>query len=155
MRRLLDLLALGVVIVLLLGLLHFNRRHSEREHAIEATRLSVERIQAEVNLLRALRTVGMNDAGHPIRVDSGWFDGELPVNLLLGHRERWIDLAGPGEMMRSHPRVWQVDPASGSEAMFWYNPVQGVVRARVPEQSTPEEARILYAQVNGLDRELD
>ncbi|MBM4105534.1 MAG: hypothetical protein FJ257_04465 [Phycisphaerae bacterium] len=149
MRRLLDLIALGVVVLILLGMVMSINHGKRREQAIEAARLSVERIQAEVNLLRALGSVETNDRGHPAGVDPSWFDGELPMNPLLPAGQRWMDLAKPGETLRRHPRAWEVE--EGDEAMFWYNPVQGVVRARVPRQATPEETRRLYAEVNGLE----
>jgi hypothetical protein len=50
--------------------------------------------------------------------------------------------------------VWQVEQG-GDEAMFWYNPMQGVVRARVPAQRSKEMARELYTQVNNLGAELE
>ena len=37
----------------------------------------------------------------------------------------------------------------GRGAMFWYNPVRGIVRARVPDQTTDESTLSLYEQVNG------
>ena len=37
----------------------------------------------------------------------------------------------------------------GRGAMFWYNPMKGIVRARVPETASDEAARALYAEVNG------
>lgn len=153
MRRLLDLIALGVVIVLLLGaVLHLNHQR-RRDHAVESARLAVERIQAEINLLQAVgRAAVRHDASRG--VDPTWFDGELPLNPLLAEQSRWMDVASPAEAMRRHPRIWQVEEG-GEEAMFWYNPMQGVVRARVPAQRSREQARELYTQVNGLGAELD
>ncbi len=65
-----------------------------------------------------------------------------------------MDVATTAEAMRRHPRVWQVEQG-GDEAMFWYNPMQGVVRARVPVQRSKEMARELYTQVNNLGAELE
>jgi hypothetical protein len=148
MRRLLDLIALGLLIVLLLGVVFHHRASAAQDRSVRMARLSVDRIQAEIDLLRALGTVRINEAGHPIVVDPRWFEGELPLNPLLSGDRRWLDLAKPGEITRRHPRVWQVE--EGGEAMFWYNPVQGVVRARVPRQQNDERARRLYAEVNGV-----
>jgi hypothetical protein len=148
MRRLLDLITMCLLLLLLLGVVFHNRVDPSQEHAVRAARLSVDRIQAEIDLLRALGTVRTNDSGHPVVVDPRWFDGELPLNPLLSGERRWLDLAKPGEITRRHPLVWQVE--DGGEAMFWYNPVLGVVRARVPRQETEEGARRLYAEVNGV-----
>lgn len=148
MRRLLDLIALGLLIVLLLGVVFHHRASAKQEQSVRMARLSVDRIQAEVDLLRALGRVRTNESGHPVGVDPRWFEGELPLNPLLADGRPWLDLAKPGEITRRHPWVWQVD--DGGEAMFWYNPVQGVVRARVPRQQSEERARRLYAEVNGV-----
>ncbi len=153
MRRLLDLIALGVVIVLLLvAVLHLNHQR-RRDEAVSAARLAVERIQAEINLLQAIgKAADRHDASRG--VDPTWFDGELPLNPLLVEQSRWMDVATASEAMRRHPRVWQVEEG-GDQAMFWYNPMQGVVRARVPAQRSKELTRELYAEVNNLGAELE
>jgi hypothetical protein len=37
--------------------------------------------------------------------------------------------------------------------MFWYNPARGIVRARVPDQTTDEATLSLYESINGEDWE--
>jgi hypothetical protein len=144
MRRLLDLITLGCLIVVLLAMVLHHRRESLLQQGVEAARTSVERIQAEIDLMRA---IGGADAESPAALDPRRFAEGLPGNPLLDGERPWIDFAKPGEVTLRHPRVWQVE--QGSEAMFWFNPVQGVVRARVPRQASEDRARRLYAEVNG------
>lgn len=143
MRRLLDLITLDCLLTVLLAMVAHHRREGELQQGVEAARSSVERIQAEVDLLRA---IGGSD-GSPPSIDPRQFAEGVPRNPLLDGDRPWIDLARPGEITLRHPRVWQV--GEGNEAMFWYNPVQGIVRARVPRQASEERARRLYAEVNG------
>jgi hypothetical protein len=41
--------------------------------------------------------------------------------------------------------------ASRSTAKFWYNPHQGIVRARVSSEMSESEALSLYNEVNGCN----
>ena len=68
-------------------------------------------------------------------------------NKLAKDNSPWIELAMPGELDRNHPN----DPTfrGGRGAMFWYNPVRGIVRARVPDQTTDEATFALYESING------
>lgn len=145
MRRLLDLITLGCLIVVLLAMVLHHRRASMLQQGVETARTSVERIQAEVDLLRA---IGETAADSSASIDPRRFAEGVPSNPLLEGERPWIDFAKPGEITLRHPRVWQV--GEGTEAMFWYNPVQGVVRARVPRQASEDRSRRLYAEVNGV-----
>lgn len=155
MRRLLDLIALGLLILLLLGaVLHVNHER-RRSESVEAARLGVERIQAEVDLIRALRLQQTGERVELSGIDPSWFDGSLPVNPMLRHRHRWMDVAADDERMYLHPERWWLAQDEGREAMFWFNPRQGVVRARVPFEHSLERTRALYIAVNGVAPSFD
>jgi hypothetical protein len=155
MRRLLDLIALGLVIVLLLGAVLFVNHQRRRAEAVEAARLSVERIQTEIDLIRALELRRTGERRVLSGVDPSWFDGTLPVNPMLGKRHRWMDVADEGEQLYLHPPRWWLAEEEGHEAMFWFNPRQGVVRARVPFEHSIQRTREIYIAVNGIAPSLD
>lgn len=155
MRRLLDFIALGMLVLLLLGAVLYVNHDRRRVEAIEATRLGVERIQAEIDLIRALSVRETGERRQLPGVDPSWFDGTLPINPMLGQRHRWMDVADESEQMYLHPRQWWLAQDEGYEAMFWFNPRQGVVRARVPFDQSIERTRSLYIAVNGLAPTLD
>jgi len=155
MRRLLDIIALGLLVVLLLGVvLHLNHER-RRDRAMEATRLGVERIQAEIDLARALELRRTGEARELTRIDPSWFDGVVPVNSMLADRDRWMDVAAADERLQLHPRRWWLAESKGREAMFWFNPRQGVVRARVPFVHSLDRTRELYVAVNGVPPTFD
>jgi len=155
MRRLLDLIALGLLILLLLGAVLYVNHERRRAEAIEAARLGVERIQVEVDLIRALQLRDTGARRELAGIDPSWFEGGLPVNPMLRHRHRWMDVAAEDERMYLHPRRWWLADDEGHEAMFWFNPRQGVVRARVPFEHSVERTREVYIAVNGLAPSFD
>ena len=91
--------------------------------------------------------VELNEFGYPHQIDPSWFNGTGARNKLAKDNSPWIELAMPGELDRNHPN----DPTfrGGRGAMFWYNPVRGIVRARVPDQTTDEATFALYESING------
>lgn len=59
----------------------------------------------------------------------------------------WLEVAPAADADLLHPRV-RVTIDEGLAA-FWYNPFQGVVRARVPVLVSDTDATALYNRVNG------
>lgn len=155
MRRLLDLIALGLLILLLLGAVLYVNHERRRGEAVESARLGVERIQSEIDLIRALQLQRTGERTELAGIDPSWFDGTLPINPMLRHRHRWMDVAAAEERMYLHPHRWWLAEDEGHEAMFWFNPRQGIVRARVPFEHSLERTRDLYIAVNGVPPSFD
>ncbi|MDA0974400.1 MAG: hypothetical protein ACO3P9_00255 [Phycisphaerales bacterium] len=149
MRRFIDLIALGLLILLLLGAVLYVNHNRRRSDAVEAARMGLERIQVEVDLIRALHLRETGERAQVPGVDPSWFDGSMPINALLPHRHRWMDVASAEEQFYLHPHRWWLAQDEGHEAMFWFNPRQGVVRARVPFEHSLEWTRAIYIAVNG------
>ena len=146
-RLSIDLLIISTVSgALVLGLRAHQTALAERS-AVEATRASIAQIEAEIGIRATLGNAPLNEFGHPEAVQQAWFVDCAPCNALASKSAPWMECALPFEFSRDHPR----DPTfqGGRGAMFWYNPVKGVVRARVPESASDDAARRLYAEVNG------
>jgi hypothetical protein len=146
-RLSIDFLIIGTVAgALVLGLRTHQTALAERS-AVESTRASIAQIEAEIGIRATLGNAPLNEFGHPEAVQQAWFDDCAPCNALASESAPWIEYALPFEFGREHPR----DPTfrGGRGAMFWYNPMKGIVRARVPETASDEAARALYAEVNG------
>ncbi len=114
---------------------------------IDATRAALSTIDAEIGIRSALGGPALNQYGHPPSVDPSWFGGAEPINALAESPAPWIEMALEDEAALMHP----IDPtfSGGRGAMFWYNPIRGVVRARVPQQASDATSRELYRLVNG------
>jgi hypothetical protein len=80
-------------------------------------------------------------------VDPQWFGAEPPRNGLVSPERPWVEVATPAEASLQDPPVrLTVDP---KVAAFWYNPYQGVVRARVPVSISDAKSLAMYNAING------
>lgn len=145
-RWLADIAALVVVLALGSGLLLFERARRDREATIHRVTADARRLELELKYRAASKSVELNPRGWPVTVDPKWFDSDPPINALLSPHRPWVEVASPDEAGLLHPRVRMA--VDESYAAFWYNPYQGVVRARVPVMVSDEQATELYNRVN-------
>jgi len=82
-----------------------------------------------------------------VTIDPAWFQEAAPGNPLLDEDRPWVEVAGTSQADLLHPPVRMA--VEKSIAAFWYNPYQGVVRARVPVMVSDDKATELYNRVNG------
>ncbi len=146
-RWLADIAALVVVLALGSGLLLFERAKRDREASIQRVAADTRRLELELKYQAASKSVELNPRGWPVTVDPKWFDLSPPINTLLSPHRPWVEVASPDEAGLLHPHVRMA--VDESYAAFWYNPYQGVVRARVPVMVSDDHATDLYNRVNG------
>lgn len=151
MRLVIDSLVAVMLAAVLAGVIIHNREQDEQMLAVETTRTSLRQIDRQLALRIALEQVDLTDTGHPRTIDPSWFQGELPRNMLLDAARPWMDIAGLEDRDRVHPL--NIAATDGKVAAFWYNPYQGVVRARVPQALTDREMLDLYNRVNATKLE--
>ena len=125
----------------------FARRSAMDEQAVQETREAVRRFEQTVRL-RASTSVDydVSRRGYPAVIDRGWFEGKVPRNPLLGPENPWLEIAGPEQADLQNPAVRQA--VDRSFAGLWYNPYQGIVRARVPVMISDEAAMAMYNAIN-------
>ncbi|MBT8484270.1 MAG: type II secretion system protein [Phycisphaerales bacterium] len=140
-RMLLAVMILGITTGILLYYLNVRRDASDRELA----RAEVNRFQQQIYLRAALASPDQQDAPPPV-IDPSWFQENLPINPLLGTERPWVEVAAAHDKTRLHPH--NLTAGSDEIAAFWYNPANGVVRARVPEGISDSQALALYNEVN-------
>jgi type II secretory pathway pseudopilin PulG len=149
MRRVVDLL-LGLMLVSILGgaVMYVQRDRSEaalRDTAREQRR----RFQQQIALQAALERGNLNERGFPTTIDPTWFNSDLPSNPLIGAANPWVEVAPQAyHDMDNPPDIVVLDEAS---ARFWYNPWQGIIRARVPAGVSDNATLELYNYVNEVD----
>jgi len=149
MRLLIDSLVAVMLAALLASIILSNRAEVDQAQDIETARLDLHRLQREVYLQAALGHVPLTDNGFPITVDPEWFETGLPKNPLLGPDHPWLEVASASQRDLKHPPDRMA--ADRSTAKFWYNPQQGIVRARVSSDLSEREALSLYNSVNGCN----
>jgi len=146
LKRVLDITLLVLVTSVILGGVMWSRAGRDEQAAIDGTRGAVERLEREIRLRSGARNAELNARGWPVRVESDWFLGEAPRNLLLGGDHPWIEIAPPADALLEHPRTRIA--IDRSTASFWYNPANGIVRARTPAGVSDKRTTEVYNDVN-------
>ncbi len=147
MRFLLNILCLACVVVVGTAL-YFNSSDEANEAALMVqTREAVHTIDQILKLKATADETALNERGHAITVDVKWFKDGVPRNPMLGKPHPWLEIASEAEAGLLHPPVRLA--VSECLAEFWYNPYQGVVRARVPVMISDSKSTALYNRING------
>lgn len=146
MRYVRDLIILTMLLIIAAGVHWYQKTQAAEErtlqHAVDGLRL----LQQEVRLKAATRESDLNSRGWPMTIDPRWFPAGAPRNMMVDANRPWVELARPEEAALQHPPIRMT--IDRSLAGFWYNPYQGVVRARVPVMVSDEESRDLYNELN-------
>ena len=136
---------LGCSVILLAAWTRFDAR-KKFEQTVASTNTALLRIQSEIRLRSALDGYQTSREGFVVMVDTDWFEGGPPQNTLLtGSNRPWIEVDHTGNRSIKDPRT---PFATKFDASWWYNPANGVVRAKVPEQATNRATLELYERVN-------
>lgn len=122
-------------------------RRSTLQADTETTAAELRRFQSEIHLRAATDTGDGTTLHWPPTVDPAWFKGKPPRNELLSRDRPWLEIAAPEQAHLRHPEIRIA--IDRSLASFWYNPAQGIVRARVPPLLSDAETLSLYNTVNG------
>ena len=146
MRFVRDLLLLLLLIAVGAGVVYYQREQRDEQVRILKATAETRRLEMEVKFRAATKGADLNARGWPLTIDPAWFEKDPPINTLVEDDRPWIEIASADEAEFQHPPVrMTVDDAT---AAFWYNPYQGVVRARVPVMVSDEAATFLYNRVN-------
>ncbi len=128
-----------------LGAFHLKGNRSLED--VDELTADVREFEQMIKLRAATKDVELNGRGWPLTIDPGWFKGDAPRNPLLSPDRDWVEIAPPGDAHLCDPRIRiALDERFAS---FWYNPYQGIVRARVPMKINDSMTLELYNTVNG------
>lgn len=109
-----------------------------------ASRRSLER---EVRIRAAMKEVELNAMGWPETIDPMWFASSPPRNPYITLDHPWVEVATDEQSNLIDPPIRQA--LTPDVAAYWYNPANGVIRARVGASVTDASAIDLYNRVNG------
>lgn len=148
MRWIRDLAGVVLIASLALGVYKLYLLGQSRETLEARLGEDVRRLEKEIRFRAATGKVELNARGWPLTIDPNWWDkGQAPQNWLLDKGRAWVEVASVDQAGLLHPPVRLA--VDSSQAAFWYNPNQGVVRARVPVMVSDEQALELYNRING------
>jgi len=149
MRIVIDTLVALMLAGILAGVTLHAREREDDELTAQSLRANVESLNREVQLRAALGQVELSEGGFPKTIDPEWFKEGLPRNPMLADGRPWLEVAPIEQRSALHPP--DITPGSKLTASFWYNPYQGVVRARVPAGQSDRRTLQTYNAVNGTD----
>lgn len=149
MRRFVDVFAGVVTLGFVGGLGWIQVNDLNQTHRVGRVADEVRRFELEIKLRSAAEGAKLTGRGWPETVDPEWFKGDPPRNTLLSADRPWVEVASVEQSHLMHPpvRIGTTNDIAG----FWYNPYQGVLRARVPFTVNDEEAIRLYNRLNGTE----
>lgn len=147
MRMILNTVAAAMIMALLAGAWLHDRAKRQEDHVIASTRADVQRLAREAKVRGATDAVDRNGRGWPLTIDPAWFEGAPPMNRMVSHDRPWLEVAGPEEADLEHPQIRVA--VDRTVAAFWYNPSNGVVRARAPVTVSDLRCTEMYNRVNG------
>lgn len=141
-----DVLSCAAIVALAAIFLDAKARDQARAEAVDAAREALRAIEREVGLRAVLAGAAGDEIAYPSSIDPSWFGDQRPLNPLLEPDRPWIEVAPQIDRDLRHPR----SPVASDRnaAMFWYNPANGVIRARVPEALSESYAIQLYNRLN-------
>ena len=147
LRRVVDVVCITAAVGMLAGIGYaVNGRITERRTVQDVTD-DVNRFRQVLASQAAANATELNPRGWPTTVDPQWFGGEPPRNGLVSPERPWVEVATADEASLTDPMIrMTINPRLAS---FWYNPFQGIVRARVPVSISDRRALEMYNAING------
>lgn len=146
-RWLANILAIILVVALGVGLAWESRKQDDQASRQTDTQAALERIEKTIKVQAATGFAELNARRWPVTIEASWFHEPMPRNTLVAGPRPWIEVAPADQADLTHPPVRQT--LDGTQAEFWYNPYNGIVRARVPVMLSDEQSVALYNAING------
>ncbi len=146
MRWIRDIVLLLILFAIGGGVMWWKYDRHQTDTRVQKTASDTQRLEREIRFRAATKAVALNPRGWPATVDPTWFETDPPVNVIVGPAHPWVEVAQEDEAGLMHPRVRMT--LDEKVAGFWYNPYQGVVRARVPVSVSDDQATAMYNAVN-------
>jgi hypothetical protein len=147
MRWLANTLAILCALALMLVLWLQTGQRAEEARLVGQAQQAVRSVEQTLQLMATVYKVPSNRRGWPMSIEPAWFGDEVPRNGMLPTDHPWMEIATPDQAGLQHPPVRIA--VRRDLAGLWYNPYQGVVRARVPVMVSDSESVRLYNLVNG------
>ncbi len=146
--RLLQLIMAGVLLLGAVGAWWWYSQTAEAEEAaVLAVQSALTDLRTQIKYRSAVGDAVVNGRGWPVTIEPAWWDNSPPINELARPDHPWLEVADKADYQLEHPRTRVM--LGKEHAAFWYNPGNGIVRARVPQMVSDQSALEMYNRVNG------
>src|SRR5690606_1945636 len=147
LRRIVDIVAISAAAGVCGVLAWRGYEHFESRGTIRAVSGELRRFEQALALQATSGQTQTNARGWPVTIEAEWFNGDPPRNVLVTQARPWIEVAPLEHAELTNPVIRMT--IDNTIAAFWYNPYQGIVRARVPMHISDGGSLSLYNAVNG------
>lgn len=121
-------------------------RSRQQEDLVEVSRRARLRLLQEIRLRSALADATVGESGWTTEVSPAWFASPPAPPWWIEAERDWLEVAGAEHALLLDPPDRTL--GESNDAVWWYNPTLGVLRARVPLQRDRVSTHELYARVN-------
>lgn len=135
---LLELLVVVLILGILAGVLVLSISGSKEDSSVSVVQNSLKTIQEQIDIAT------IKEGGYPSAIDRAWFQAYvLPRHPLIDNTIPKVHNFSTDD--RTHPVTKVYTSGLGA---YWYNKNNGIVRARVPDQSSIQKTLDLYNRFN-------
>lgn len=149
LRRAVDAVCALSAAGLIAGVLYFSNQDIRERQVVTGVADELARFRAVLTTHAAARDASVNLRGWPKSIDPTWFGSDPPRNALVTPDRPWVEIATAEESTFSDPPVRMT--INSQLASFWYNPYQGIIKARVPVSINDRRSLDLYNRINGTN----
>jgi hypothetical protein len=150
MRVLICSLLTGCMLAVTYTAVTWQRSEGHAEQAVFNAASDARRaIEREIRIRAATGDATLNERGWPDTIVPDWFGRKVPRNPFVGADHPWLEVATDADANLIDPPIRQA--LTRDVAGFWYNPNNGVLRARVGPRVTDADAIDLYNRLNAAN----
>lgn len=147
MRKLTNIVGIVTGLGLAAGVAYHRSTIVQQDQNVEQTIADLHRFERELKIRAATDGADLNSRGWPVTVDPGWFtEPPAPQNTIVTKDRPWVEIAPFEQANLLHPPIRIAN--SNGLASFWYNQYQGIIRTRVPPQTSDQKTLELYNRIN-------
>lgn len=148
MRVLICSLLTGCMLAVTYTAVTWQRSEGHAAQSVFTTASEARRaIEREIRIRAATGDAALNERGWPVTIVPDWFGRKPPRNPFVAADYPWLEVASDADANLTDPPIRQA--LTRDVAGFWYNPNNGVLRARVGPRVTDADAIDLYNRLNG------
>lgn len=147
MRYVCDAIMILLLVAILTAYNAYQNSVDDEVLKIEELKDSVHLIEQQILYHSMMDNVPLNEYGYPLTVKPEWFTTELPRNTTISSKHPWLEVDKNATHTTLHPDIIVADgptPLAG----FWYNPTNGILRARIPQMISDQKTIEVYNDIN-------
>jgi prepilin-type N-terminal cleavage/methylation domain-containing protein len=137
---LIELLIVVIILGILAAIAVPQFSDASQDATVATLRSIVDSVDRQIKVRRAKNPLG----AYPPAIESTWFAGGLPSHPSNTFGVAAVEIDATANRFHPTDKVLK----AGAGGAFWYNPTEGVFRARVTDQGSTAKTLEIYNRVN-------